>query len=301
MRNIRGKPQCARSLKNGGIFDFMQLNKTFEFLKQQHMSPAYYANIKRNCFAWARQLGKATFFPTFSMPEGHWPDLLRVLIKSKFPNTVVPDDEGLLCLSFNEKLELIRSYPVAIIRFFNAKIKWLLKNLLQSILSPLGKVSDYYGCVGAQHRGSVHLPIMLFVENAPNVKNNTDNEVISFIDKCVSTSIELPEPDGVNLTAEQKLFPQKYQLHSRRENCRKKRKQCHYCFPKYPMKSTQILRQLPVDIPGEILNHYDGILVRINEALKNLSKGKDCHYSFERFYLCVMLSMKTIFLQLAAA
>ena len=296
MRNM-----AARSLKNGGIFDFMQSNRTLEFLKQQRMSLAYYANIKRNCFAWGRHLGKATFFQTFSMPEGHWPHLLRVLIKSKFPIIVVPDNDGLLCLSFNEKLELITSYPVAIIRFFNAKIKWLLKNLLQSNLSPLGKVSGFYGCVEAQHRGSLHLHIIVFVENAPNIKNNTDNAFINFIDKCVSTSIELPEPDGVNLTAEQKLFPQKYQLHFRTENCRKKGKQCHYCFPKYPIKSTQILRQLPVDIPGEVLNHYDGILVRINEALKNLTKGKDCHYSFERFYLCVMLSMKTIFLQFAAA
>ena len=35
MRNIPGKPQNARELKNGGDFQFMHTNKTFEFLKNR--------------------------------------------------------------------------------------------------------------------------------------------------------------------------------------------------------------------------------------------------------------------------
>ena len=34
MRNIRRKPQNARDLKTGGIFQFMRTNKTFEFPKK---------------------------------------------------------------------------------------------------------------------------------------------------------------------------------------------------------------------------------------------------------------------------
>ena len=149
MKNVQGKPSCAGELENGGVFSFLKSNKGYDFLKNQRLSQPYFANMKRNCFAWARQLGKATIFQTFSMPEAHWPDLLRILHKGLYPNSRHLSDRQLLELPPDEKLKLVQSDPVAIVRFFDHKVAWFLLNVLQSKDSPIGEVTDYFGCVEA--------------------------------------------------------------------------------------------------------------------------------------------------------
>ena len=87
----------------------------------QRLSPTYFKRLEKNYLAWVRQLGKATFFMTFSMPEGHWADILKILYRNFYKTTKVPSDDELLKLPYAEKSKLVKSDPVAIVRHFNKK------------------------------------------------------------------------------------------------------------------------------------------------------------------------------------
>ena len=194
-----------------------------------------------------------------------------------------PTDDELLSLFCTHKLELIRNDPVAIVRFLNIKLKWILNNLLQTDSSPLRKVLDYFGFVEAQNRGSLYLHFMLFVEGAPDVKGDSDSEVISFIDKLISTSIELSGFGGLALSDEDKRLPLKFQLHSHRDNRTRKCMHCHYVFPNFLMKETLILWRLPVNICLEELNQYSAHLEKVVDVLRKMPKGERCTHPFKSF------------------
>ncbi len=58
---------------------------------------------------------------------------------------------------------------------------------------PIGKIKDYFYRVEFQQRGSPHVHCLFWIENAPLIDKNTDEEVVQFIDKYVTC--ELPSSD----------------------------------------------------------------------------------------------------------
>lgn len=43
---------------------------------------------------------------------------------------------------------------------------------------PIGKIKDYFYCVEFQQRRSPHIHCLFWIENAPVIDKNTDEEVI---------------------------------------------------------------------------------------------------------------------------
>ena len=52
--------------------------------------------------------------------------------------------------------------------------------------APLGKISDWFYRVEYQQRGSPHIHMLIWLENAPVFGEDDDSDVTSFIDQIMS-------------------------------------------------------------------------------------------------------------------
>ncbi|KAL1270842.1 hypothetical protein QQF64_029858 [Cirrhinus molitorella] len=114
-------------------------------------------------------------------------------------------------------------------------------NLAPAEAQPIGKVIDYFYRVEFQQRGSPHVRCLFWVENAPKLNDeNEDNDalVASFIDHYITC--ETPRED------ETELFEvvNGVQKHSVRHSktCRKNKTVCRFNFPRPPSSRTFITR-----------------------------------------------------------
>lgn len=82
-----------------------------------------------------RQLGKCTFFITFSAAERRWNELLVLL--TKLLKKVDISEEDAENLSDEEKNQLIRNDPVSCMRHFDRRYRAINKHLLMSSNSKL--------------------------------------------------------------------------------------------------------------------------------------------------------------------
>ena len=51
---------------------------------------------------------------------------------------------------------------------------------------PLGKISDWFYRVEYQQRGSPHIPMLIWLEDAPQFRIESDEKVTAFIDKIIT-------------------------------------------------------------------------------------------------------------------
>ena len=277
----------AKDIKEN-LDSILQSDRGYSFLAQQRLSPSYFKRMEKNYLAWVRQLGSPSFFLTLSMPEAHWPDLLKVLYRSKYPNSDLPGDNDLLNLPTAFKNELIREDPVSIVRHFNKKLNFLLRNVLQCASSPIGYVSDYIGSVESQFRGSVHIHLLCYVREPPFLDKEPDDVVISFIEERCSTDLLLPKLPGLVYTEADVLLPQKLQLHRLRPTCFKgRRKSCRFNFPLPPMRATAIVRPLPEDTSTADIQKARNDYLKIVNGIETLKPGAQCETTFEQFlHIC---------------
>ena len=75
----------------------------------------------------------------------------------------------------------------------------------------------------AQFRGSLHLHILVHIQNAPEIDVNTDAEVTNFIHRCITCSFDLSDIPRVTISDADRLLPQRVQLHRHRQTCKKQR------------------------------------------------------------------------------
>ncbi|KAK7481048.1 hypothetical protein BaRGS_00027684 [Batillaria attramentaria] len=181
-----------------------------------------------------RQLGRPTFFATFSAVETRLFDRLRVLYRMEHNQKFSDDD--LENLTWQEKSQLIQKDPVTCARHFDYRVQVLFRRVILSELQPLGKVTDYFFRVEYQQRGSPHTHCLLWVEDAPEADNDSDREVAEFVDKYLTCHRhqegELKEISSLHEHKHSKL-------------CKKGEKHvCRFGFPLPPMPRTMMLRPL---------------------------------------------------------
>lgn len=123
------------------------------------------------------------------------------------------DDEALENLSWNEKCRLIQSDPVTCARHFDYMVQRYMHDFLGSENSPLGKLKESYYTAEMQHRGSPHIHLLLWIEDAPVYGIDSNESVIDFIDSVITCS--KPGEDST-------LFPfVSRQLHKHSRTCKK--------------------------------------------------------------------------------
>lgn len=197
-----------------------------------------------------RQLGPATLFCSFSSAETQWIHLLRIL--GKLVDGKEYSDTELENLNWEEKSRLIQSdHPVTCARHFNYQFNHFLKHFLLSGATPLGKIADWFYRVEYQQRGSPHIYMRIWLEDAPVYGCDNDRVVTSFIDEIITCKKSDNDPELEHFVNRQ--------IHWHCQTCHKNSKaECRFNFPQLPMKSTSILHPLGSDVSEtDIRKHKD--------------------------------------------
>ena len=274
LRKCKGNRRSlnAGDLKHSGALEkLIHQDEGFKFLRALRGSPPYFEKAKKDIFAMIRQLGPATLFCSFSSAETHWIHLLRIL--GKLVDHKDYTDNELENFNWEEKCRLIQSDPVTCARHFDYQFNQFLKILLLSNAEPLGKISDWFYRVEYQQRGSPHIHMLIWLENAPQFGEDSDEKVTCYIDKIITCQKPINNPELLNLINRQ--------VHRHSHTCRKNtNSQCRFNYPQPPMRQTRILYPIGSDIPTTGIDKHKDTWKSIKKYLNDLKEGQDI--SFEQ-------------------
>ena len=253
LRKCKGNRRLlnAGDLKHSGALEkLIHQDEGFKFLRALRGSPPYFEKAKTYRFAMIRQLGPATLFCSFSSAETHWIHLLRIL--GKLVNHKDYTDDEQENLNWEEKCRLIQNDPVTCARHFDYQFNQFLKILLLSNAEPLSKISDWFYRVEYQQRGSPHIHMLIWLENATQFGEDSDEKVTFYIDKIITCQKPINNPELLNLINRQ---VHKHTCHTCRKNTNS---QCRCNYPHPSMGQTRILYPIGSDIrTTEIDKHKD--------------------------------------------
>ena len=244
----------------------VHLDEGCKFLRALRGSPPYFETAKKDIFAMIRQLGPATLFCSFSSAETQWIHLLRIL--GKLVDDKDYSDIKLENLNWEEKCRLIQSDPVTCARHFDYQFNQFLRHFLMSSAAPLGKIADWFYRVEYQQRGSPHIHMLIWLEDAPAYGCNDDKDVTTFIDKIITCKKPDDDPELALLVNRQ--------IHRHCQTCRKKSKaECRFNFPQPPMKSTTILHPLGDDVSETDVRKHKDTWKNISKHLNDMKEGEN--------------------------
>lgn len=259
---------ASQALSTGFIEGVIKDNQAFKFLTNITGSPAYWEEQKKNIFAIIRQFGVFTFFITLSAAETHWPELLKILKK-----TVDKEDNADVSqLNFMEISRLIRSDPVTCALYFQHRIKQIFLTWKVSFEGPFGsfKIKNLFYRIEFQHRGSPHVHLILWLEDAPVFDPEEPekfDEIEAFADQFITTNSD--DTEMASLLS--------YQHHKCTATCKKTLRgkiSCRFGAPFFPLNKTRILLPLKEnEIGDEQKSRCEELLKDIKEMLSgDLSK-----------------------------
>ena len=116
--------------------------------------------------------------------------------------------------------------------------KFFFSHYSLSSTNPVVKVKEYAIKIEFQECGSPHAHCLLWVDGAPCIDVDSDENVCSFIDTYISGMI----PCGSDDTKHISKIVKQYQIHSHSNYCRKSHS-CQFGFTKAPSLTTVIYRQ----------------------------------------------------------
>ncbi|XP_057683515.1 uncharacterized protein LOC130910330 [Corythoichthys intestinalis] len=234
----QGFQQVDVNILNDDAFfkNLLEFDNGYRFLKPIRGTPAFWQAAQSDLLACVRQLGVPTWFCSFSSADMRWKNLLCSILMQEGRT------ETLEQLEWADRCELLRHNPVTAARMFDFRWHCFLREVLMSPAEPIGKIKDYFYRIEFQQRGSPHVHCLFWIENAPVINKNSDEEVVAFIDKYVTC--ELPTQDKELLDIVTNV-----QQHSKRHSktCQKKNKVCRFNFPRPPSCRTFICHEKSVE------------------------------------------------------
>ena len=208
-----------------------------------------------------RQLGACTWFITLSSADLKWIDTIKIIARQQ--GTELSNEE-IQNLSWEERSFWLRSNPVTAARHFDNRVQLLMNHiLLNKKAKPLGNIVDYKYRIEFQQRGSPHVHMLAWVEDAPEIESSTAEDVQEFIDEYIACSIPNQEPHLKELL----LHVQK---HSHSVACRKHGQNCRFGYPRPPINNTVVAKPPTESISEATREHYGEILTKIQESLENI-------------------------------
>ena len=125
---------------------------------------------------------------SLSAADTRWTDLLRML--ARLNNDIEYSEEEIENLSWQEKTKLVQKDPVTCSRYFDHRVQEFLNTVLKSSCEPIGKVKDFFYSVEFQQRGSPHIHMLVWIENAPNLERSSREEIEQFVDNYLTCSTD---------------------------------------------------------------------------------------------------------------
>ena len=283
----RGQKITAAEAKDSSYLDkLVNLDEGYYIFRQLRNSPAYLETRKKDIFAMIRQLSLPTWFMSLSAADTRWTDLLKML--AKLNDGIDYSEKELENLSWQEKTKLVQKDPVTCSRYFDHRVQEFLNTVLKSSCEPIGKLLDYFYRVEFQQRGSPHIHMLVWIENAPTLETNSEREIVQFVDKYLTCNTD--NEKTANLVG--------LQSHKHSRTCRKKGKPiCRFGFPLPPLPRTMLLYPLEEDVDKykkkntellKAMNEYkDNVDMTFEEFLENCAK-----MDFDDYIKCIRSSLK---------
>ena len=283
----RGQKITAAEARDSSYVDkLVNLDEGYYIFRQLRNSPAYLETRKKDIFAMIRQLSLPTWFMSLSAADTRWTDLLRML--AKLNDRIDYSEQELENLSWQEKTKLVQKDPVTCSRYFDHRVQEFLNTVLKSSCEPIGKLLDYFYRVEFQQRGSPHIHMLVWIENAPTLETNSEKEIVQFVDKYLTCNTD--NEKTANLVG--------LQSHKHSRTCRKKGKPiCRFGFPLPPLPTTMLLYPLEEDVEKykkkntdllKAMNEYkDNVDITFEEFLENFAK-----MDFDDYIKCIRSSLK---------
>ena len=267
VRRCKGneKKITAAEARNSEYLDkLVNLDEGYYIFRQLRNSPAYLQSRKKDIFAMIRQLSLPTWFMSLSAADTRWTDLLKML--AKLNNGISYTDKDIEELTWQEKTKLVQKDPVTCSRYFDHRVQEFLNIILKSNCEPIGKLRDFFYRVEFQQRGSPHIHMLVWIDNALSLEKNSEEEIVQFVDKYLTCS----------LNDEQTAHLVELQTHKHSRTCRKKGKAiCRFGFPLPPLPQTRLLYPLEEDV--------DQFKKKYSELQRAMNENKDNDVSFAEF------------------
>ncbi|XP_014299180.2 uncharacterized protein LOC103578710 [Microplitis demolitor] len=222
-------------LKSGQL----EANLTTLFSRLRN-SEQFWSKPRNNLHCMTRFYGPATWFFTVSPAEWLWDDLVQYVKEINAPHF--------------DKLspsQVIAADPVSVSRFIENKFQAVLDFIL-SDSQPLGKIIHYFWRREYQGRGIQHFHLILWVEGAPIIGINTNEEVVEFIMKYVTCKLPNKKISPTlhrRVTAHQQHHHNSYCLRTKKPKSGRAIKACRFGFPR-PTTENFILRDAATSIAG---------------------------------------------------
>ena len=283
----RGQKITAAEARDSSYVDkLVNLDEGYYIFRQLRNSTAYLETRKKDIFAMIRQLSLPTWFMSLSAADTRWTDLLKML--AKLNDGIYYSEKELENLSWQEKTKLVQKDPVTCSRYFDHRVQEFLNTVLKSSCEPIGKLLDYFYRVEFQQRGSPHIHMLVWIENAPTLETNSEREIVQFVDKYLTCNTD--NEKTANLVG--------LQSHKPSRTCRKKGKPiCRFGFPLPPLPRTMLLYPLEEDVDKykkkntellKAMNEYkDNVDMTFEEFLENFAK-----MDFDDYIKCIRSSLK---------
>ena len=129
--------------------------------------------------------------------------------------------------------------------------------------NPLGQVKEYAIKIEFQEYGSLHAHCLLWVDGAPHIEVDSDDDVCGLVDKFVSGVI----PDGTPINKHISDPVKQYETHLHSSYCRHNHS-CHFGFPKAPSPQTVICHEPDdVDDRDSMLKGASEILTKVHDFI----------------------------------
>ena len=237
-----------------------------------------------------RQLGKPTWFCSFSAAETRWPHLLKIL--GRLVEKKQYTDDEISKMTWQKKSELIRKDPVTCARNFEHMFRLFLNTFLRSKQMPIGEIEDFFYRVEFQQRGSPHIHALFWVKDAPQLGKDSNSDITAFGDKYVSCANDgsgAVNADLVNV-----------QLHRHAKTCKRKGQNiCRFNFPIFPMPSTMILKPLDLsNLDNKEIEHLKTNLTNITNLLTDMKLGSEINFRFDTFLKKLNLTVDSYILSI---
>ncbi|KAI8423307.1 hypothetical protein MSG28_014329 [Choristoneura fumiferana] len=188
-------------------------------MRSMRGSNAYWQNACSNLIAMVKNLGPPTWFLTLSCNDLNWDDMLKALLISAGRPNESPSN-----LSFSDRQKLVEDHPVTLSRQFMIRVNAFMRFLKNDHHVLGGKLVDFWWRIEFQNRGSPHLHMLCWIENAPHFDTP---EGRSLINETISCSLN-NDDDELN------EIVKRVQIHNHSSTCYKKRNDlhCRFNFPR---------------------------------------------------------------------
>ena len=65
-------------------------------------------------------------------------------------------------------------------------VQLFIRDILKSTVAPIGEIADYFYRVEFQQRGSPHIHGLFWIKDAPQYEKDSNEEVVTFVDKFIT-------------------------------------------------------------------------------------------------------------------